>query len=445
LSYYQRAIELDPNFAMGYVTVAEDYSTLSQLERANGYLTKAFQLRQHASEWEKLRITGNYYSSIAGDLNQAAETYREMAESYPRASSPYFSLGYVYGEQGQYEKAAEMTTQAVRLAPDYVAAYENLANFELALQRFDQAQQIVHDAQARKLDDYQLHGAFYALAFDAADSAAMAEQLRWFAARTEYERFGLALSSDTEAYEGHLAKARALTKRAADSAVRADSKETGALWRATAAQREAAYGNATEARQMAAEALMLDRASRGVESEAALALAMAGDTIRAKSLAQDLERRFPLDTQIQSIWLPAIHAELALDAKKPALALNFLQSASSIEFGQIMFANSVSCLYTVYVRGEAYLAVGQGSAAASEFQKLQDHNGIVWNCWTGALAHLGVARANALQARTSRGADSEAARTRALATYKDFLTLWKDADPDIPLLKQAKAEYTKLQ
>ena len=259
------------------------------------------------------------------------------------------------------------------------------------------------------------------------------------------ENFGLALASDTEAYAGHLGKARELTKRAVDSAIRADSKENGAIWQANAALREAAYGNPAEARQSAAEALKLAPASQGVEVEAALAFAMAGDTARAESLAQDLGKRFPLDTQMQSLWLPAIQAQLALDKKNPAAALNALQAASPIELGQIAFVANISCLYPTYVRGEAYLAAGQGSAAAAEFQKILDHSGIVWNCWTGALAHLGVARANALQARTSQGADADAARVRALAAYKDFLTLWKDADPDIPILKEAKAEYAKLQ
>jgi hypothetical protein len=331
----------------------------------------------------------------------------------------------------------------VRLAPDQLA-YVNLANYTLALQRFDETRQNIHEAQARGLDNYLLHSALYALAFGGAGSAAMAEQQQWFAGKPE-ENFGLALASDTEAYSGHLAKARELTKRAVDSAIRADSKETGAIWQANAALQEAAYGNAAEARQTAVEALKLAPASQGVEVEAALAFAIAGDTARAESLAQDLGKRFPLDTQMQSLWLPAIHAQLALDRKNPTLALNALQAASPIELGQIQFVANISCLDNVYVRGEAYLAAGQGNAAAAEFQKILDHSGIVWNCWTGALAHLGVARANALQARTSQGVDADAARVRALAAYKDFLTLWKDADPDIPILKQAKAEYAKLQ
>jgi hypothetical protein len=188
--------------------------------------------------------------------------------------------------------------------------------------------------------------------------------------------------------------------------------------------------------------------SQGVEVEAALAFAMAGDTTRAESLSQELGKRFPLDTQMQSLWLPAIQAQLALngDRKNPAASIKSLQAAASpIELGQIIFVANISCLYPTYVRGEAYLAAGQGSAAATEFRKILDHSGIVWNCWTGALAHLGVARANALQSRTSQGADADLARTRALAAYKDFLTFWKDADPDIPILKEVKAEYAKLQ
>jgi eukaryotic-like serine/threonine-protein kinase len=350
----------------------------------------------------------------------------------------------VYGEQGQYEEAAEVTRQALRLAPDW-SRYVNFAGCTLALQRFDETRQIIHEAQARKLDAYLLHNALYALAFLGADSAGMAEQQQWFAGKPEYAGWGLALASDTEAYDGHLGKARELTKRAADNAIRVDNKEKGAVWQENTALLQAAYGKATEARQAAAEALKLAPASQGVESEAALAFAMAGDTARAESLVQDLGKRFPLDTQIQSLWLPAIQAQLALDKKNPTRSLNTLQAASPIELGYIPFVMNISCLYHVYVRGEAYLAAGQGGAAAAEFQKILNHSGIVWNCWTGALAHLGVARANALQSRTSQGADADLARTRALAAYKDFLTLWKDADPDIPILKEAKAEYAKLQ
>ena len=444
LPYHQRAIQLDPNFAMGYRGVGLDYYNLAELGRANEYLSKAFQLREHASEREKLVITADYYQSVTGELEKAAQTYEEEIASYPRDYRAHLDLGIVYAQQGQYEKGTEVTRQSLRLAPDNVAPYVDLANSLLALQRFDEARQIIQQAQARKLDDVILRNALYALAFLASDSRAMSEQQQWFAGKPE-ENFGLSLASDTEAYAGHLGKVRELTKRAVDSAIRADSKETGAIWQENAALREAAFGNATEARQAAAEGLKLVPPSQGVEVEAALAFAMAGDTARAESLVQDLNKQFPLDTQMQSLWLPAIQSQLALDRKNPALALNRLQVASSIELGQVAFVANLSCLYPAYFRGEAHLAAGQGGAAAAELQKILDHSGIVWNCWTGALAHLGVARANALQARTSQGADADAARVRALAAYKDFLTLWKDADPDIPILKQAKAEYAKLQ
>jgi eukaryotic-like serine/threonine-protein kinase len=444
LPYHQRAIELDPNFAIGYAAVGDDYYSLSQTGRATEYDTKAFHLREHASEQEKLAITANYYWTVTGELDKAVQTYQEENDSYPRVSAVYNNLGMLFASQGQYEKAAEITKQAARLAPDNVRIYENLAFYAIALQRFDETRQMIHEAQARKLDDYLPRNTLYALAFLGADSGAMAEQQQWFAGKPE-EHFGLALASDTEAYRGHPGKARELTGRAVDSAIRADSKENGSVWQANAALQQAAYGNATEARSSAAEALKLVPASQGVEVEAALALAMAGDTARAESLAQDLEKRFPLDTQMQSLWLPAIQAQLALERKNPIPALNALQAASSIELGQIQFVNNISCLYHVYVRGEAYLAAGQGNAAAAEFQKILDHSGIVWNCWTGALAHLGVARANALESRTTQGADADAARFRALAAYKDFLTLWKDSEPDIPILKEAKAEYAKLQ
>jgi eukaryotic-like serine/threonine-protein kinase len=445
LPYDQRAIELDPHFAMAYRAVGIDYANLSELGRASEYFTKAFQLREHASEWERLEITADYYSYATGELDKAAQTFQEEIESYPRKDAAYVNLGLVYALQGQHEKAAEITRQALRLAPDAVSEYEDLANYALASQRFEEARQITREAQARKLDDYLLRDVSYALGFLASDSAAMAEQQQWFASKPEFANVGLALASDTEAYGGHLSKARELTKRAVDSAIRADSKENGAVWQANAALQHAAFGNATEARQSAARAMKLSPASRGVESEAALAFAMVGDMTRAESLEKDLAERFPLDTQMQSLWLPTIQAQLELDRKNPTSALSTLQTASPIEFGYVPFVMNISCLYHVYVRGEAYLSAGQGKAAAAEFQKIINHSGIVWNCWTGALAHLGLGRANALESRTAQGADADAARIRGLAAYKDFLTLWKEADPDIPILKEAKAEYAKLQ
>lgn len=446
LPYHQRAIQLDPSFAMGYFSVAADYYSQGETTRASEYFAKAFELRGHASEREKLTISTSYYDTVTGELNKAPQTYQELIASYPREPRAHIGLGNVYMAAGQAEKAAEEYREALRLAPDRGSSYGNLVNALLALQRFDEAQQVIQQAMAQKLDRLTLRNALYALAFFRRDVPAMAEQQQWFAGQSAYENLGLSLASDTEAYAGHIAKARELTKRSVASAIRADSKETGAIWLENSALREAAFGNLTQAKQEAGEGLKLVPTSQGVTAEAALAFAVAGDAARADSLAQDLNKHFPLDTQVQSLWLPAIHAQLALNHKDAASAINSLQPAlPPIEYGQISFIDNLSCLYPAYIRGEGYLAAEQSKQAAAEFQKILDHSGIVWNCWTGVLAHLGVARANALQARTSQGADADAARVRALAAYKYFLTLWKDADPDIPVYRQAKAEYAKLQ
>ena len=443
LPYSQHAIELDPNFAMAYVQLGATYYTLNEVDRANEYYAKAFQLRDRGSEGEKLAIAGTYYGFVSGQLDKAAQTLAELAEIYPRNTHTYNVLALLYEQLGQYEKSAEASRTLLQLDPDGIFAYTNLTMSEMALQRFDEARQVIDQAHTRKLDDYLLRADLYALAFLHADSNGMAEQQHWFGGQPLYENYGLALDSDTEAYAGHVKKARELTREAVDSARRAENQEGAAVYQANFALQQAAYANVSDARQTAAEALRLAPASRGVTAEAALAFAMTGETARAESLAQDLNKRFPLDTQLQLLWLPAIQIQLALSRRSPKPLVNVLQAGSPIEYGNIPFGNNISCLYSTYMRAEAYLSIGQGNAAAAEFQKILDHNGIVWNCWTGALAHLGLGRANALQSR-SAGANADAARVRALAAYKEFFILWKDADPDIPILKQAETEYAKL-
>ena len=446
LSYFQRAVQLDPNFASAYLGMGTFYANVGEQERANEYYAKAFELREHASEREKLGIAANYYGSVTGEREKAVQILQEYIESYPRHYSSYNSLGLAYSASGQHDKAIEAFRQNLRLDSNSIVPYPNLANSLLALQRIDEARQTVQQAQGRKISNLPLRNALYAMAFLSSDSSAMEEQQKWFAGQPGFENNGLSLAADTEAYAGRLSKARELTRRSVESAIRTDSKETAAIWRENAALREAGLGNLPEAKQAAADGLKLAPTSQAVNVEAALAYAMAGDTARAESIAQDLSKRYPLDTQVQSLWLPAIRAQAALNRKTPALALSNLQPAAPpIEYAQIMFVNNISCLYPTYIRGEAYLATNDGKSAAAEFQKILDHSGIVWNCWTAAPAQLGVARANALQARTSQGADADLARTRALASYKEFLALWKDADPDIPILKQAKAEYAKAQ
>ncbi len=443
--HWQRAIQLDPNFAMAYRAVGVAYFTLSEVGRGSEYYTRAFELREHTSEREKLAIAAAYYENVTGQLEKAGQVYQELIENYPRDYPAHVSLGNVRALQGQYERARDAYRESLQLDPDSVSLYTNLINNLLALERFDEARRITQQAQARKVDDPILHYALYALAFAEHNFPVMEEQQKWFVGQPESENYGLSLASDTEAFEGHLGKARELVKQSVGSAIRTDSKENGAIWFENGALREAAFGNAREATQAAGEGLKLTPTSQGVGLEAALAYAMAGDIARAESLTQDLNKRFPLDTQVQSNWLPAIRAQVALDRKNPSAAIESLHATGPIEFGQIVFVTNISCLYPTYVRAESYLAAGKANAAVAEFQKILDHSGIVWNCWTGALAHLGLARANALESRTSQGADADAARVRALAAYKDFLTLWKDADSDIPVLKQAKAEYAKLQ
>jgi Tfp pilus assembly protein PilF len=445
LPYYQRAIQLDPNFAMGYEELGNDYGNLGELARASEYYTKAFTLRDHASEREKLIIISNYYSGVTGEQDKAAQAYQEIVDNYPRDGRMLNDAALIYAELGDYEKAIPMTRRSIEFSPEFGGSYGNLGNDLIAIQHFDEARQVFEQELALRIDDFLPHDALYFLGFAKGDTAAMAAEQQWFAGHADVQNFGLSLAADTEAYGGHLEKARGLTQQAAESAMQHDSRENGALWLENGALREAAFGNLLEAREAAAAGLKLVPASEGVAAQAALAYALAGDADHAEALAQDLNTRFPSDTQMQGLLLPAIHAQLALNRKDAAGAIADLQPAvPPLAYAQISWVENLSCMYPDYVRGQAYLAEGQGPQAAAEFQRILDHSGIVWNCWTGALAHLGVARANALQAKSAQGADADAARVRALAAYKDFLTLWKDADPSIPIYLQAKAEYAKL-
>ena len=445
LPYFQRSIDLDPKFAMGYRAVGIGYSALGQVGRAADYYKKAFDLRQNADERERLMISAVYYRHVTGELGNAARTYEEMAEIYPRDTDAYNNLGTAYSSEGEIEKAVTATRQAISLAPDRFNSYFNLTSYLIALRRFDDARQTIKDAQARKLDADSNHINLYAMAFLAGDSPTMQQEFQSCMGKPEVQDSMLSLASDTEAFAGHLAKARDLTTRSVDAAVMADNKESGAVWRENEAVREAAFGNFAESKKTASAGLKIAPSSPGVMVEAALAYAMSGENAQAQSMAAALDKSYPLDTQVQSLWLPAIQGQLALNRGNPGDAIQKLQNAlPPIEYGSFTFLNNVSCLYHTYIRGQAYLASGQGAQAAAEFQKIIDHSGIVWNCWTGTLAHLGVARANVLEMRAATGADADAARVRALAAYKDFLELWKDADPNIPVNKQARAEYAKL-
>lgn len=445
LSHSLRAIELDPNFAAAYDMAAGNYETMGETETARPYYAKAFALREHASEVEKLNITASYYAHVTGQWEKVVDPLQEWVARYPRSTYARNFLGNAYSAMGEREKSCDIYRESLQVAPTN-SAYANLSMYLVAAGHFDEAKQLMVRAETKdNVDKVVFHQVRYALAFLEGDSPTMAEQLQWFAGRPE-ENLGIALSADTEAYAGHLSQARELSRKAAESALHFDVKEDAAIWLENAAVREAAFGNAPQGKQWAEEGLKLFPRSQGVRVEAALAYAMAKDTVMANSLSQDIGKDYPLDTEVQSLWLPAIRAQLALNRGANAEALRDLEPAvPPIEFALISFAENVSCLYPTYIRGQALLASGQGTAAAAEFQTILDHKGMVWNCWTGALAQLGLARANALQAKTSHGAEADTVRSRALAAYRAFLNLWKDADPSISVLKEAKAEYAKVQ
>jgi Tfp pilus assembly protein PilF len=336
---------------------------------------------------------------------------------------------------GQYDKAAIETREAIRLDPNEGQGYENLGEIYLALNRFDEARTTTDDALGRKFGSPSLHLNLYALAFFQGNPAGMRQQADWAVGKLGAEDWLLSLESDTEAWSGKLGKARELSRQAIESARRDDEKEPAALWQANAAIREALFGNAEAARQNAAAAVALAPGSHHAQAQTALAYALAGDAAHAQLLADDLGKRFPQDTVVQSVWLPTIRAQVESGRKNPARSMEFLQPAAQYELGMLSGSAINSCLYPMYVRAVAYLTAQQGPAAAAEFQKILDHRGLLWDCATGALAHLGLARAYVLQGDTAK----------AKAAYQDFLMLWKDADSDIPILIGAKAEYAKPQ
>jgi tetratricopeptide (TPR) repeat protein/predicted Ser/Thr protein kinase len=435
IPFFARAIELDPNFASAYESLAAMYRNLNQPERAAEYMKKAVELSTHLSERERLSILATYYSTVTGEIEKWVQSCELLTQAYPRSGAFYGNLGVAYASLGKYEKAAEATRHALQLDPDRVLNYENLAIPYLALNRFEQARDITAQALARNLDDDGLHITLYALAFLNGDRAKMIEQAAWFEAKPGVEDQIWALESDTEAYAGRLKKARELTRRAIDSSRRAQNFESAALLDANAAMREVLFGNLERGHHLAAAALGIAPRSRDAEIEAALALALAAETARAQVVERELARRFPLDTQMQLYWLPTIRAQISLKRGDNARAIESLSSVAPYDLVNTIFTQSPSCMYSVYVRGQAYLAAHEGTSAAVEFRSVIDHSGIVWNCPTGALAHLGLARAYVLQ--------SDALKARA--AYQEFLTLWKDADTEIPILKQAKAEYAKLK
>jgi len=432
IPFFKRAIELDPNFAVAYASLGVVYVNLGQPSLSAENIKKAYALRDRVSEREKYRVASLYYSYVTGELEQASQVYELWAKSYPQDMVPRNNLGDIYAQLGQYEKSVTETQEGLRLEPSIIG-HSNLVGDYLARNRLDDAKKEIEQAQEHKLEGDLLHWGIYQLAFLKGDDAEMERQVVWAAGKPGIEDLLLSWQSDTEAYYGQLGKARDFSRRAVDAAIRADSKETAALWQVNAALREAEFGNTAAAKQDVAAALTL-APGRDVKLFAALTLARIGETARAKAIVAELEKSYPSQTVLKVYWLPTIRAAIELNAKNSTQALVFLEAAAPYELGKPPQLQ-LGTLYPAYIRGEAHLLAHNGSTAATEFQKFLDHRGIVVNFPLGALAHLGQARGYALSG------DAAKART----AYQDFFALWKDADPDIPILKEAKAEYAKLQ
>jgi eukaryotic-like serine/threonine-protein kinase len=430
--FLKRAIELDPNFPLAYSGLAVSYLNLQQPSLALEYATKAYQLRDRVSEREKLRISATYFQST-GEVEKAAQTYELWTANYPRDSVPHGNLGVNYVIMGQYDKALAEFQKNVQLAPDSLISYLDLGETYTLMYRLDDAKAAFDQALSRNLDSGSLRQAMYYLAFLQGNAGQMEQDVAWGAGKPGEEDVLLSTQSDTEAYYGRMGKAQDFSRRAVDSAMRADSKEAAALWQVTAALRDAEVGNAAAAKQGATAALSLSP-GRDVTVLAALTLARTGEAAKAKTLADGLEKSYPTTTMLKLYWLPVINAAIEVNKGNSSQALVDLEAATPYELAAPP-PLALATLYPAYIRGQAYLLGHNGSAAAAEFQKLLDHRGMVGNFVTASLAHLQIGRAEAMAGDTAK----------AKAAYQDFFNAWKDADPDVPILKEAKTEASKLQ
>jgi len=439
IPYYERAVALDPKFASAYLSLGVAYNNLNQFARSHAAVTKAYELSDHVSEREKYVITSYYYMQVTGNLNKAIEIYEEWLANYPHSVGALINLGQTYAQEGQYEKAVELARRAT-LYEKSTIAYGNIGLYQIKLNRFDDARKTLEEEHSLNFDDDAMHLNYYRLAFLQGDERSMDEHAAWFDGKPDYQDEMLRSRSQKAAYSGHLKEARELTDRAADAAKRADNVESAAFARTDSALREALVGNFQQARREAAAALALAHDSQAVEREAGLAYALAGDSAHAQAIADDLAKNLPEDTVVQSTLLPAIRAKLGLERKRPSESIALLEASRAYEFGD----NLDGCAYSAYLRGEALLSNGDARASADEFQRILDHRGVVQLCPTGALARLGLARALAAQAAKDQSGGGSA-RDKARDAYREFLSLWKDADPEVPILQEAKAEYASLK
>jgi eukaryotic-like serine/threonine-protein kinase len=437
LPFFKRAVEIDPKFAMGYAALGLDYGSTGESDLATENIRKAYELRDRAGDREKFFITAYYDGRGTGNEEKAQQTCEQWAQIYPREWNAHaFLSGFIYPVLSRYEKAVEEGRKAIELAPDTYTGYYLLAMNFVRLDRLAEAEGVQRQASERKIEGPFLSALRFDLAFLKGDSAGMQGEVAAAQGKPGFEDWISDRQASARAYTGRLQEARRWSQSAVSLAQQAGHRERAALFESRAALWEAFFGNALRAKRTAKDALAL-ATNREVKFGAALALSMSRDFSQAQSLANDLERDFPEDTSVRFYYLPAVRASLALNHGGPSKAIEFLQIASPYDLGMPRSATFAyfGALYPVYVRGQAYLAAHKGSEAAREFQKIVDHRGITIGDAIGGLAHLGLGRAYAIQGDTAK----------AKAAYQDFLTLWKDADSEIPIYKQAKAEYAKLQ
>lgn len=421
---FQRAVRLDPEFAVAYAALGNAYSNLGETGLAAINIRKSYELREHVSEHERLYIESHYYQFATGDLTKASQIYEVWATTYPNDEAPRTNLAVMYSDLGKLEQSEEQAKEAVRIAPDDGQTYANLVDAYIFLNRLDKASATADEAVARSLDTPTLRLYMYDLADLKHDTAGMQKLLDWASGEPGIEDAFLSNEGDEVARAGHLTQARALTERATDAARRADEKETAAGYQVDGAQREALFGNAAEAVKLADSALSL-AGDRDTRYGAAVAFALAGEMNRARPIAERLDREFPDDTIVREIYLPTIRGAIALAQKDPVAAVNSLDAAGPYDLGL------AGGLLPVYMRGLAYLAQHDGGHAIAEFQKVLDYPGVVHNAPFSALTDLELGRAWLLQGN----------REKAKGAYDRFLDAWKNADADIPVLKQARSEY----
>lgn len=431
----KKAVELDPKFALARSNLAVSYYNLNQNALAADSIRQAFELADRQTVRDRLHITTLYYDLGTGDVQKAIQSYQQWVELYPRDDIAKGNLASEYFLVGDYEKAASFGSQALQLDPGSVAWYENVATADIALLRLKEARYVLNLASSRKLEDSAIHTDVYALAFLQGDTNAMQREMEWSVGKAGGEDAMLALQADTEAYVGHLQKARELSRRAVESAQAANLAEPAAIWEGISALRDAVYGKTQEARAGADKVLAVAPNSRDAQTLAILVLSRIGEQRRAQSMLEDLAAAHVSNTVVQSAWVPTVRAQINLVNQKPAQALELLESVKPYERGQLIGNLSYACMIPAYLRGEAYLAAKQGGPALAEFQKLSDNRGIVGNCWSGALALLGQARAQVLSGSTNAARNS----------YQRFFELWKTADSDLAILKAARAEFAKLK